>query len=86
MHLQLRVRKRKKHKNYDELASVFIFSLFQNDLLSLIFFPRIIHTYRNSQDDQVVYLTQLKLCNNELLSRGNQEKFWKTPWVSFCIP
>lgn len=31
-------KKKKKHKNYDELAPVFYFSLFQNDLLSLIFF------------------------------------------------
>ena len=86
---------KKKKKNIKITTSshlCFIFSLFQNDLLSLIFFPRVIHTkshnrtimalvhtYRNNQDDQVVYLTQLKLCNNVLLSRRKQEKFGKHP-------
>ena len=56
----------------------FIFSLFQNDLLSLIFFPRIFHTYRNNQDDQVLYLTPLKLCNNEEI----RESFEKH--LEFC--
>lgn len=69
MHLQLRVRKRKKHNKYYELASVFYFLTVAKRFAIINFFPRIIHTYRNNQDDQVVYLTLLKLCNNVLLSR-----------------
>ena len=80
MHLQLRLRKRKKkHENYDELAPVFYFLTVPKRFVIINFFPRVIQTYRNNQDDQVVYLTQLKLCNNVLLSRRKQEKFGKTP-------
>ena len=60
MHLQLRLRKRKKkHKNYDELAPVFYFLTVPKRFVIINFFPRVIHTYRNNQDDQVVYLKGL---------------------------
>lgn len=52
----------------------FIFSLFQNDLLSLNFLREYSIPIEIIKMTEVVYLTPLKLCN-VLLSRRKQGKF-----------